>query len=71
MKKLMRYLKNSIYLALLLNIILFSGCSKKPPLVEKTNIEQEFLNSFNKTSKLNYTLYTSTKIVNKTFWIYI
>jgi len=34
-------------------------------------VEKKFLDSFNKTTKLNYPLYTSTKISGKTFWIYI
>ena len=68
----MRYLKNSIYLALLLSFVFLIGCLSKPTSsIPKTNIEEELINSFNKTTKLQYPLYINTKIAGKTFWVYI
>ncbi len=68
----MPYLKNIIYLALIISLNFCTGCSKPTaPSLQKTNVEQEFLDSFNKTSKLSYPLYVNTKIVGKSFWIYI
>ncbi|MFH1622340.1 MAG: hypothetical protein ABIA97_04380 [Candidatus Omnitrophota bacterium] len=68
----MRYSKNLICLALIVNLLSFVGCAQRPPSpLEKTNLEKEFLESFNKTTKVEYPLYTNTKIVGKTFWVYI
>ena len=73
--KLKRYLKNLIKPALvflLVNILISSGCSRRPPgPLEKTDIEKKFLESFNETTKIEYPLHTSTRIAGKTFWIYI
>ncbi len=71
----MPYLRNSIKPALIALIIsislpIITSCSRRAPIV-KTDLEKKFLESFNKTTKLDYPLYTSTKIVDKTFWIYI
>jgi len=73
--RLISYLKNSIKPALIaltisVGLPLITSCSHKAPVVE-TDVEKKFLDSFNKTTKLNYPLYTSTKISGKTFWIYI
>jgi len=73
--KLKRYLKNLIKPALvilLVNILISSGCSPRPPTpLEKTDIEKKFLESFNKTTKPAYPLIASTRIFGKTFWIHI
>ena len=68
----MRYLNNLTYLALILSLLLFSSCSKPPssPL-ETTSLEKEFLENFQKTAQLHYQLNANTKIVGKTFWIYV
>ena len=73
--KLMPYSKNLIKPALIALAISIGfspiiGCSRRAPIA-KTDLEKKFLESFNKTARLNYPLYTSTKIVGKTFWIYI
>ena len=73
--KLKRYLKNSIktvQVLLIASLLLATSCSRKPasPL-EKTSAEEKFLKSFNKTTKIEYPLHTSTRVVGKTFWIYI
>lgn len=67
----MPYLKNIIYPVLIADLLLFTGCSRTPPPIAKTSTEEKFLKSFNKTTNLEYPLYTTTKIVGKTFWIYI
>ena len=68
----MQYLKNLICLAIITNLLLFIGCSNKPPsLLEATSVEKEFLEGFNKTAKFEYALHTTTRISGKTFWIYI
>jgi hypothetical protein len=72
----MAYLKNSIKPALIALIISIGfslitvGCARRIPIAQ-TDLEKKFLESFNKTTKLNYPVYTSTKISGKTFWIYI
>jgi len=71
----MPYSKNSIKPALIVLIISIGlssilGCSRRVP-IPKSDLEKKFLESFNKTTKLNYPLYTSTRTVGKTLWIYI
>jgi len=73
--KSIKSLKTSILLVLLfLNLYFFSGCQQKPQLSseeKKSTIEQTLINSFLTNNKLNYQLDINTKIVGKTFWIYI
>ncbi|MDD5617930.1 MAG: hypothetical protein PHG69_02450 [Candidatus Omnitrophica bacterium] len=73
--RLIPYLKNSIRPALIVLIIslglpFITSCSRRAPVAE-TDLEKKFAESFNKTTKLDYQLYTSTKISGKTLWIYI
>lgn len=68
----MRYLNNLTYLALIISLLLFTGCSKTPPSsLETTGLEQKFLENFKKTAQLDYALNANTKIIGKTFWIYV
>lgn len=70
----MRYLRNSINPALtvlLISSLFLSACARKLPPPAKTNVEEKFLASFNKTAKLDYPVYTTTRTVGKTLWIYI
>ncbi|MFC1709066.1 hypothetical protein ACFL2J_03275 [Candidatus Omnitrophota bacterium] len=69
----MRYLKNLICLALIANLLLLVGCSGKPssPLEEATTLEKGLLDNFKRTADLDYELNATTRITEKTFWIYI
>jgi len=64
--------KNTICLVLSLSLLVSSGCTQRSALPRiKTDIERDFLKSFNATFKPSYPLYTSTKTVGKTLWVYI
>ena len=69
----MRYLKNLIFLGLtLLSICGIWGCAQENlPLEEISPIEQEFINSFKTSHTLDYQITPNTKIVGKTFWVYV
>ena len=71
--RLIQYSKNLTFLALLsLNFLAFGGCAQKKEIPEvKKPIEKEFITSFQANNKLNYQLDANTKIVDKTFWIYV
>ncbi|MFC1753640.1 hypothetical protein ACFL96_09655 [Thermoproteota archaeon] len=69
----MQYSKNLISLALILSsLVISSGCTTKPPSdLEKSDIENVFLESFKTKSTLGFPVDINTTISGKTFWIYI
>jgi len=63
--------KHLLYLTIIAGLSIFTSCSSPRAPLPKTNIENDFLEGFNKSIQPKYKLYATTKVVGKAFWIYI